>query len=75
MLRGLLPCPMNRVLSVWARDWERAVDLALVAGIHENNVEAMRRLLHCSILEENKVGQDIELAPKGQRVGFLFSFA
>ena len=52
---------------------ERPADLALMAGIHENDVEAMRRLLHCSILEANEIGQDIEPAvPEGQRVGFSY---
>ena len=50
---------------------ERPADLALMAGIHENDVEAMRRLLHCSILEANEIGQELEpAAQEGQRVGF-----
>ena len=53
---------------------ERDADMALMAGIHENDMEAMRRLLHCSILEANEIGHDIEVAPEGQGGRFFIQF-
>lgn len=39
---------------------EKVSDLALMAGIADDDVGGLQRLLHCCVMEANEAGQDID---------------